>query len=31
MMITIGKALKPANPRSGQLPLDEVFMKDGFK
>jgi len=31
MMITIGKALKPANPRSGQLPLDEVFIKDSFK
>jgi nitroreductase len=30
MMITIGKALKPANPRGGQLPLDEVAVNDHF-
>lgn len=30
MMITIGKALKPAAPRGGQLPLDEVVVIDHF-
>lgn len=30
-MITVGKALKPARPRSGQLPLTEVIFKDTFK
>lgn len=30
MMITIGKALKPAAPRGGQLPLDEVVFNDHF-
>lgn len=30
MMITIGKALKPANPRGGQLPLNEVTVQDHF-
>ena len=30
MMITIGKALRPANPRGGQLPLDEVAVNDHF-
>ncbi len=30
MMITIGKAREPANERGGQLPLDEVFLKDSF-
>lgn len=30
MMITIGKAVKPAAPRGGQLPLDEVVFKDHF-
>jgi nitroreductase len=30
MMITIGKAKEPANPRGGQLALDEVFFKDNF-
>jgi nitroreductase len=30
MMITIGKALKPAAPRGGQLPLDEVVFDDHF-
>lgn len=30
MMITIGKAREPANERGGQLPLDEVFLKDNF-
>ena len=30
MMITIGKALKPAQPRGGQLPLDNVVVTDHF-
>jgi nitroreductase len=30
MMITIGKAKEPANPRGGQLALEEVFFKDSF-
>lgn len=30
MMITIGKALKPAAPRGGQLPLDKVVFDDHF-
>ena len=30
MMITIGKALKPAQPRGGQLPLDQVSVTDHF-
>ena len=30
MMITVGKALKPANGRSGQLPYEEVVFTDGF-
>lgn len=30
MMITIGKTIKPANPRGGQLALDEVMIEDHF-
>lgn len=30
MMLTIGKALKPANPRGGQLPYEEVVLRDSF-
>ncbi len=30
MMITIGKKTEDARPRSGQLPLNEVFMTDSF-
>ena len=30
MMITIGRALKPANPRGGQLPLDQIVVEDHF-
>lgn len=30
MMITIGKALKPANPRGGQLSLNELTVDDHF-
>ncbi|MEM6797870.1 MAG: nitroreductase family protein, partial [Planctomycetota bacterium] len=30
MMITVGKALKPAHPRGGQLPAGEVVFTDGF-
>ncbi len=30
MMITIGKGVKPANDRPGQLPLDAVFKTDSF-
>ena len=30
MMITVGKALKPANTRGGQLPYDEVVFRDSF-
>ena len=31
MMITIGKKLQDARPRSGQLPLEEVFVTDAFE
>lgn len=30
MLITVGKAAKPANPRGGQLPLEEVVIRDRF-
>ncbi len=30
MMIAIGKALNPARPRAGQLPLEEVVIKNKF-
>lgn len=30
MMVTVGKALKPAQPRGGQLPYAEVVFRDGF-
>jgi hypothetical protein len=30
MMLPIGKALKDANTRGGQLPYDEVVHIDGF-
>ena len=30
MMLTVGKALKEANVRSGQLPYDEVVFRNGF-
>jgi nitroreductase len=30
MMITVGKALKPANTRGGQLPYEEVVFRDEF-
>lgn len=30
MMLTIGKALKDANVRGGQLPYEEVVFRDGF-
>jgi len=30
MMVVIGKALKPANPRGGQLSLDEVSVENRF-
>lgn len=30
MMIAIGKALNPAHPRAGQLPLEEVVIKNKF-
>jgi nitroreductase len=30
MMLTVGKALKDANARSGQLPYEEVVFRDGF-
>ena len=30
MMLTVGKALKDANVRSGQLPYDEVVFRNGF-
>lgn len=30
MFITVGKAVKPANPRPGLLPLDELVIKDHF-
>ena len=31
MMVVVGKKKEDARPRSGQLPLDEVFLTDGFK
>jgi nitroreductase len=30
MMLTVGKALKPAQSRGGQLPYDEVVFRDRF-
>ena len=30
MMLTVGKAVKDANVRSGQLPYDEVVFRNGF-
>ncbi|MGJ8651974.1 MAG: nitroreductase family protein [Opitutaceae bacterium] len=30
MMLTVGKSLKDANVRGGQLPFDEVVFRDGF-
>jgi nitroreductase len=30
MMLTVGKALKEANARSGQLDYDEVVFRNGF-
>jgi len=30
MLITVGKALKPARQRSGQLPLDKVVIREKF-
>jgi len=30
MMVVVGKNKEDARPRSGQLPLDEVFLTDGF-
>jgi nitroreductase len=30
MMIAVGKALSPANPRGGQLPLEKVLVKNRF-
>lgn len=30
MMLTVGKALKEANVRGGQLPYEEVVFRDGF-
>jgi len=30
MMIVVGKAVKPANPRGGQLPLSEVLIENTF-
>jgi len=30
MMVAVGKATAPANPRGGQLPLDEVMITDRF-
>ncbi|MDA3921425.1 MAG: nitroreductase family protein [Salinisphaera sp.] len=30
MMLCVGKSLAEPHPRSGQLPLEEVFMTDGF-
>ncbi|HAV14177.1 MAG TPA: nitroreductase family protein [Opitutae bacterium] len=30
MMITVGKALKDANARSGQLPFEDVVFRNGF-
>ena len=30
MAVTVGKALEPARPRGGQLPLDEVVVRERF-
>ena len=30
MMVVVGKAVKPANPRGGQLSLSEVTFKNHF-
>ena len=30
MFVTVGKALKPASPRSGQLPINEVVIQNKF-
>ncbi len=30
MMLAIGKGIKPANPRAGQLPLSEIVVTDAF-
>jgi nitroreductase len=30
MMLTVGKALKPAHPRGGQLPMGEVVFRDRY-
>jgi len=30
MMLAIGKGIKPANPRGGQLPLDKILIKNKF-
>ncbi len=29
-MVTVGKALKPAQPRGGQLPFSEIVINDKF-
>ena len=31
MAVTVGKALESARGRSGQLPLDDVVFRDGFR
>lgn len=31
MFVAIGKALEPANPRGGQLPLNEIIITDKFQ
>ena len=30
MMLVVGKPAKPAWPKPGQLPLNDVLIKDGF-
>lgn len=30
MLLVVGKALKPAHPREGQLPLSEVMIENAF-
>ncbi|MCL4140770.1 UNVERIFIED_CONTAM: hypothetical protein GTU68_024421 [Idotea baltica] len=30
MLLAVGKGIKPANPRGGQLPLEEVLVKNTF-
>lgn len=30
MMVTVGKAIRPANARAGQLPMDEVVFRNEF-